>query len=125
MKANHLFLAAAASFAFTGALGQNETERAYAKAEPQKEAMLLCFDVASIKFAVQTCEPAETLVEAAYGTCRSQEEAYAEAIVKNTGASRDAVIEGLAEGKRRLRQTLLGTVLKARIESGHCQGNSN
>ena len=29
--------------------------------------MLLCYDVAAIKFAVQTCEPAETVVDAASG----------------------------------------------------------
>jgi hypothetical protein len=124
MKANCFVLAAAASFAFTGALG--ETRKAPYAPEPEKTAMLLCFDVASIKFAVQTCEPAETVVDAAYGLCRSEEKAYEDAIVKGTGATREAVRDGIAEAKRgQLRQTLLGTALKARIDSGHCQGNSD
>jgi hypothetical protein len=98
---------------------------ALAKAQREKDAMLLCFDFASVKFAVQTCEPAETVVEAAYGTCREQERVYVDAVVKNMGISRAAVMGGLSQGKQGLRQSLLAVVLKARADSGRCVGNSN
>jgi hypothetical protein len=38
-------------------------------------------------------------------------------------AVKDGVEKGLEEGKRRLRQVLLATALKARGD--HCRGNSN
>jgi hypothetical protein len=60
VRANSIILAIATSLAFTGAFGQTETDRFFArvlaKAEQQRETMLLCLDAASIKFAVQTCE---------------------------------------------------------------------
>jgi hypothetical protein len=136
MKVDRLLLTTWVSLALTSAaFAGNETgdpiARAMAKAKPQKENMLLCYDVAAIKFAVQTCEPAETVVEAAYGACRGAEEDYVAAVMKNApGLSRDgrdAVNDGLENGleelKRRLRQVLLANALKARGD--RCRQNSN
>jgi hypothetical protein len=70
VRANWLLLSIVMPFAFMSA-AVAETDRffarAFAKAEPLRKNMLLCFDDAAIKFAVQTCAPAETVVEAAYG----------------------------------------------------------
>jgi hypothetical protein len=76
MMVNRLLLAIGASLALASAAFADDGSMATrnAKANPQKENMLLCYDVAAIKFAVQTCEPAETVVEAAYGACRDAEE---------------------------------------------------
>jgi hypothetical protein len=81
MRIKRFFLAVGASFTLiSAAFAENETDwffaRALAKTKPQKQAMFLCFDFAAIKFAVQTCEPAETVVEAAFGACHSAEEEY-------------------------------------------------
>ena len=126
MNVVRFFLAIGASFAFvSAALAENETDRffarAFEKAKPQMENMLICFDFVAIKFAVQTCEPAETVVQAAYGACHTVEEEYVATVMKNADLSREAVMDGLSEGKRQLSQVLLATVLKARIDSGRCQ----
>jgi hypothetical protein len=72
------------------------------------------------RFAVQTCEPASTVVDAAYGACRSQEKAYADATIKLGGHGAE---QAISTAKQEVRQKLLSIVLDARIKSGRCTGN--
>jgi hypothetical protein len=126
MKANWFVLAAAALFACTGAFGQNETQRFFEKLSPQETAMGDCYRLNSIRFAVQTCEPASTVVDAAYGSCRREEKAYADTMIKLGGPSfADAPEHMISMAKKEMRQTSLSIVLDARIESGRCTENSN
>ena len=134
MKANCLVLAAAASFAFTGAFGQNETERFFDKLKPQEAAMNLCYEFNIVRFAMKTCEPASTVVDAAYGRCNSQEKAYADAyvsaMIKRGGQPHgesyiDEAEQIISMAKQRMRQTFLARVLDDRIEGGLCAENSN
>ena len=135
MKANCFVLAAAAAFAFTGgAFGENETERFFDKLKPQEAAMNLCYEFNIIRFAMKTCEPASTVVDAAYGRCHSQEKAYASAyeraMIKSVGQSHgesyiDDAEQIISMAKQRMRQTFLARVLDDRIKGGVCAENSN
>lgn len=130
MKVGPFLFSILALFASTtSASAQSNTDpvltQAIAATKPQRDAMFLCFDTEAIRFAVQTCESATTVVEAAYGACHHAQEQYVAALTKSLNPlSPDAVPNAVAEIKSELREILLSNVLKARIDSGRCQANS-
>lgn len=131
MRAGLFLFSILTSFAsMASGFAQSETDpvltQAIATTKPQRDAMFLCFNTAAIKFAVQTCESATIVVEAAYGACHQAQEQYVAALTKSLKPlNPDAIPNAVAEIKSELRETLLSTVLKARIDSGRCQANSN
>jgi hypothetical protein len=126
-KARLVFLTAALSLApIHASFGQNETERFFAKSAPQSEALGDCYRTQSVRYATSTCEPAATVVDAAFGSCTTQQRAYIEALVKNGGPTFLSIAEGIvAKVKVDIRQFLLAKVVEARLAAGRCSGNSN
>jgi hypothetical protein len=130
MMARRFLFGAIVSLALTNVVSaENETDRffkqALEKARPELDAMFNCLDLATVKFALQTCERAETVVEAAVGSCHEAQEKYVVTAMKYADISHTAVVSGLAEGMASFRRRLLATVLRSRIETGRCQQNSN
>jgi hypothetical protein len=118
-----LFVATVSIVLADNSFGQNETDRFFAKLEPQSAALGDCYRLQSIRLA--------TLTDAAFGSCGTQEKAYKDAMVKIGGATipsakfaelADSIV---AKVKVDTRQALLGIILETRIRAGRCSGNSN
>jgi hypothetical protein len=127
MKTNCLILVAIMSVAAADAFGQDDKSLPFLK-ELRAEAAAInqCYRANAIRFATQTCEPASTVVDAAYGACRHLEKAYADAVRKLGGPSfSDEPERALSETKEDLRPAYLVGVLNTRLKAGICQENSN
>jgi hypothetical protein len=126
-----LFVATVSIVLADNSFGQNETDRFFAKLEPQSAALGDCYRLQSIRLATLTCEPAATVIDAAFGSCGTQEKAYKDAMVRIGGATipsenfaelADSIV---AKVKVDTRQAILGIILETRIRAGRCSGNSN
>ena len=127
MKTNCLVLVAIMSFAAADAFGQNDKSLPFLKElRPEALAINQCYRANAIRFATETCEPASTVMDAAFGACRHLEQAYANAVRKLGGASfSDEPERAISETKEQLRPAYLAAVLNTRLKAGACQGNSN
>ena len=89
-----------------------------------------CYRMNTLRFAGETCEPASTVVDAAYGSCRREEMAYVRAyavemrkfgLTSHSGDAEDIITKAKSEK----RQTFLAMVLDGRIKIGLCGRISN
>src|SRR5271166_1438427 len=78
MKANCFIVVAGLSFIPASAFGDSM----FTKARPQGLALAHCYRTNVVKFATETCEPASTVLEAAYGECLHEEKDYVDAVIK-------------------------------------------
>lgn len=123
MKANCFILATGLSFMATGAFGDS----IFTKAKPQGQAVAHCYRTNIVKFATQTCEPASTVLDAAYGECLTEEKDYVDTVIRlgTSGFADDAPERIRAIIRDQMRQMYLPGVLNVRIKFGLCVGNSN
>src|SRR5664279_1487330 len=122
MKACLLFLTVAMSIVSVHeSFGQNQTERFNAMVAPQRDAVGDCYKAQTSRFAALSCEPAETVVDAAFGRCVAFEKAYKDVMVMNTDAEFMSIADAIvAKTKITIRQFLLARVLEVRLQAGRC-----
>lgn len=126
LEANCIAFVAATFFGCTCVFGQNETDRFFEKLKPKLVEMTTCYDVNTVRFAAKTCEPASTVVEAAYGVCGTQERSYTDDWRALGGPEyADIGWHLIEEAKQSMRQQLLGVVLRTRVKFGLCLDNPN
>jgi hypothetical protein len=81
------------------------------------DAMLLCYNAVAIKYAMQTCEPAASIVTAIYGHCDSLESDFKHAVDLEHG---DPVYSEalLDEIRKKAEPKLYALILESRTSSG-------
>jgi hypothetical protein len=96
--------------------------------KPLMEQLNACYYAWSVHLAANTCEPAATVVDAAFGSCAESEKTVLDAVKKIDGPNvasgfQDALMK--SKGARWMRDRYLAIVLQTRINQGLCSGKSD
>jgi hypothetical protein len=92
---------------------------------PLMARLFVCYRAWSTDLAANTCEPATTVVDAAFGSCAKEEEAVLDEAAKVGGPSLASVFRDEIAKEKTERSRYLAIVLQTRISNGRCSGKSN
>jgi hypothetical protein len=104
------------SMALTGA-ALSEDAPLSQKVKDMAHVMLLCYNAGAIKYAVQTCEPAASIITAVYGRCDSLERDFKHAVEldhRNNPLFSDALLN---EIRKSVEPKLYALILDTRASS--------
>ena len=87
--------------------------------QPGQE-LLMCYNFAAIKYAVQTCEPSATLVDAVFGSCSGLEQKFRRAVDAYAGTKDDPEFSHIVLQQVRddARPKILSTIVDLRVTAG-------
>jgi hypothetical protein len=86
----------------------------------QGDALLMCYNVAAIAYAVRTCEPSGTLVDAVFGRCSEPEQKFRRAVDDYAGTAADHELSRivLQQILDEAKPKILSAIMDARITAG-------
>lgn len=87
------------------------------------EGLRLCWNHFAQSYATKTCEPAESVITAAFGKCMSAQEQYREALISAAQLSESGAREFIDGYRAGGREHMASVILDARSMSGSCQNS--
>jgi hypothetical protein len=85
----------------------------------QGDALLLCYTTAAIGYAIRTCEPTATLIDAVFGKCAVEERTLRQAVERSTGFNSEASANVIEQVRADSGPKITSLIIDTRIKSGN------
>lgn len=100
--------------------GQSDLATLMKSLNTERNDLRECWNAAALFYATKTCEPVESIINAAFGRCMLVEETLRKALVAKTQGMENGFREWIAGYRSGGREHMASVILDARAASGRC-----
>jgi hypothetical protein len=125
MKVLRAIVAASLIGGLTQAHAQSDIAGAGKALAAERNELRECWNAAAQLYATKTCEPAESIIVAAFGKCMLVEGRYRKALIAKAALSENGAREFISGYRAGGREHMASVILDARSATGRCPLNSN
>jgi hypothetical protein len=105
---------------FAALVGASSCTHALAQGyRAQGDALLLCYTTAALGYALRTCEPTATLIDAVFGKCAAEERTLQQAVERSTSFNSEASANVIEQVRADARPKITSLIIDTRIKSGN------